>query len=289
MPSKSHADLLRAGIVRLRQAGVVDAEFSARSLLAFILNKDSVSLQLAINETADTGLETTYADLIEKRASRIPLQYLIGSVEFYDIKLAIDNRALIPRPETELLVDTAVRIIGNKSGRVLDMGTGSGCIAIAVARNAPGVKVVAIDISSDALALAENNAKTNGVGDRIEFIQADCLDIHSWAAGENYTMVISNPPYVTESEYDSVEPEIKLHEPRAALIVPDNDPLIYYKAIIDGCSIMSPPARNILFEIAANRADILKSTVWGKYPHYKIETIRDFSGADRILSIRIDD
>jgi len=288
MPSRNLAELLRAAITRLKQAGIVDAEISARALLGFLLNKNPASLQLIINEPVIGGLETLYAELIEKRAARCPLQYLIGSVEFYNVRLAVDSRALIPRPETELLVDTAVRIIGNRSGRVLDMGTGSGCIAIAIARNAPAVRVVAVDISSEALALAERNAAANGVGERIEFIQADCLQISSWAAGGEYTMVVSNPPYVTESEYLNIEPEIRLYEPRQALVVPDIDPLIFYKAVIDGCSAMAAPPENILFEMPGCRAGALIEAVTDRNPLYKIEIIRDYSGAERILILRID-
>ncbi len=288
MPSRNLAELLQAAIIRLKQAGIADAEISARALLGFLLDKSSASLQLIINEPAVGEWETSYAELIEKRAARCPLQYLIGSVDFYDTRLAVGNGVFIPRPETELLVETAVRIIGNGSGRVLDMGTGSGCIAIAIARNAPAVQVAAVDISSDALALAEMNAKANGVGDRIEFIQADCFQISSWAAGGEYTMVISNPPYVTESEYETLEPEIRLYEPRQALVVPDEDPLIFYRAVIEGCSKMAAPPENILFEMPAGRAGALKEVVSNRIPFYEIEIIRDYGGAERILSLRID-
>jgi release factor glutamine methyltransferase len=167
--------------------------------------------------------------LRELKAHR-PLQYVLGETEFADCTLALDERVLIPRPETEELVRRIARAYRGRTPAILDIGTGSGAIAVALARALPGSRVTALDISPDALDVARGNARTNGVA-----VDFQPMDILKECPEGRYGVIVSNPPYVRESERAAMRPNVLDHEPAAALFVPDDDPLVFYRAIA-GCA-----------------------------------------------------
>ncbi len=183
--------------------------------------------QLAISKEE----EQPFFDALAQLKLEIPIQYILGEAYFMDVTLKVNKNVLIPRPETEELVTWIVEDVQNlnlEHINILDIGTGSGCIAIALAKALPHAKVTALDISLEALALAQENAILNTV--EIEFVQGDVLD-ESLRLDSNFDIIVSNPPYVRELEKKEIKNNVKKHEPSLALFVPDNNALIFYKAI----------------------------------------------------------
>lgn len=185
--------------------------------------------------------------VVERLLGNEPIQYIFGEAQFYGLKFKVTPATLIPRPETEELVDMIVHQAGDTSDlRVLDIGTGSGCIAIALARNLRFPQVEALDISHDALAVAEENADT--LRTDVKFRGADALHLKTPVSPE-YDIIVSNPPYIAEHEKADMEPNVLDHEPHSALFVPDNDPLVFYKAISTFALKALKPYGKIYFEI----------------------------------------
>ncbi|MFD2561779.1 peptide chain release factor N(5)-glutamine methyltransferase [Aquimarina rubra] len=162
-----------------------------------------------------------------------PIQYIIGDTEFYGLYFKVDQNVLIPRPETEELVDWIIKDYEHKKGerklKILDIGTGSGCIAVSLAKNLPEAAVSAIDISEEALEIAMENAQYNDV--KVNFIQTNILELDFLE--ERFDIIVSNPPYVRELEKQEIKPNVLDNEPHLALFVSDNDPLIFYKKITE--------------------------------------------------------
>lgn len=199
---------------------------------------------------ADLSLEPFTTDRLLAMASRVaagePVQYVTGHARFYGLDLRVTPAVLIPRPETEGLVD---RIVDDAAARpdlrVLDICTGSGCIAIALARNLPFASVEAVDISPDALSVAEANARDLRAD--VRFRRADALDMPIPA--EPYDIIVSNPPYIADSEREAMDDRVLLHEPAIALFVPDTDPVRFYRAIAAYAARALRPGGRLYFEI----------------------------------------
>lgn len=166
---------------------------------------------------------------VERLCRHEPVQYVIGETDFFGLTMEVDRRVLIPRPETEELVAWLLSENGNEKKAFLDICTGSGCIAVALAKNRVGAHVMACDISPDALAVAQNNARRNGV--HIHFFQADALVRDFAEKLPPVDVMVSNPPYVLENEKEAMKPDVFDFEPSIALFVPDADPLLFYRAI----------------------------------------------------------
>ena len=175
----------------------------------------------------DESNQTLFLSAIERLKTHEPIQYVLGKTSFMDLEFKLNGSVLIPRPETEELVRLMLK--EDLDGKeILDIGTGSGCIAVSLAKNLPNAKVTALDISSDALKVAKENAKLNNVS--IEFIHADIFEYES---DKKYDVIVSNPPYVIESEKLLMKKNVLDFEPNLALFVEDIDPLLYYKQIIN--------------------------------------------------------
>jgi release factor glutamine methyltransferase len=280
----SVGELLAAGIKKLKSAGIEDAEISSRSILQKLLHKTPAQLQLAHTIEIADDLVREFYDLIDKRTGHYPLQYIIGEVEFYNIKMKVDERVLIPRPETEALVDFLIGKMKNQNPcEILDIGTGSGNIAISLAANLQNARVTATDISSVALELAKENAEINGVANKISFDQANCLDKSFWAGLPKFDVIVSNPPYVGQNQIDKLQPEIRDHEPLIA-VVSEDDELKFFKLISAnaGAALRSPGL--ICFEVGLGQSgevsEILKATL----PDIAIQVIDDLSGTARIVA-----
>jgi len=175
----------------------------------------------------DSNKEKLFLDALDRLISNEPVQYVLGKTTFMDLEFKVNSSVLIPRPETEELVRLMLK--EDLDGKeILDIGTGSGCIAISLAKNLPNAKVSALDISEEALIVARENAKLNNVD--IDFINADIFDYQS---DKKYDVIVSNPPYVRESEKALMKSNVVEYEPKQALFVADNNPLLYYKAILN--------------------------------------------------------
>ncbi len=175
-----------------------------------------------------------------------PLQYILGETEFYNCLIRVNPYTLIPRPETEELADLVIRENRDFTGSILDIGTGSGCIAIALSVNIPLSEVKGIDISAEALKLARQNNTINKAG--VTFLQSDIFSNDFLSCGK-YDIIVSNPPYVRDSEKQRMHKNVLLYEPATALFVPDNDPLVYYRRILEAAEFILNKPGTIYFEI----------------------------------------
>ena len=202
------AEALSSGVERLGAAGVDTPEVDAELLVAHVLGTS----RSGVHADRDREVPEEFEELLERRSRREPLAYVLGEWGFRRLTLKTDARALVPRPETEVVVERCLLLLrGKPEPRVLDLGTGTGAIALAIADEHPGARVTAVDSSAEALALARENAQALGL--HVE-LQLGALE----AAADGWDLVVSNPPYVTPAEWDTLQPEIRVWEPRAALV-----------------------------------------------------------------------
>jgi release factor glutamine methyltransferase len=208
-----------------------------------------------------------------------PLQYILGETVFYNCKIYVDGNVLIPRPETEELVDLILKENRNYKGSIIDFGTGSGCIAIALAYNLPDAKILATDISGEALALALKNAHYNHV--KINFVKSDLLtDMNP--SFPQAGIIVSNPPYIRPSEKDLMHRNVYDFEPHDALFVPENDPLVFYRAILETSKKILSANGKIYFEINEAMGDEMKKLCESS-GFINIQIIKDINGKERIV------
>lgn len=274
--------LLDWGKKQLKKSGIEDFDVSAEALLRYILDLSRPELLLNPRRTVDRNKIDEYKDLIFERAKRVPLQYLIGFVEFYNVKIKCDRRALIPRPETEVLVEIVLdKLKDFKSPKILDIGTGSGNIAIALAKNMDAGFVVGLDISEDALNLARENAVENNVQEHTIFLAGDILDRELIEDLDIFDCVVSNPPYVSESEIDILQPEVIEHEPRTALFS-SGDPLSFFKVIIGIAPEILRPDGLMAFEVGLGQAEMVKDLMSSKFRD--LHSYKDLAGIERVIT-----
>lgn len=272
---KTIANKIREGLSSYYPAGEVTAltriiatELLGVSQMAFYM-KDDVAL------TAEQ--ETLLDDAIARLQKHEPIQYILGYSDFCGLRFNVTPATLIPRPETSELVEwVASEVFGNE--KILDIGTGSGCIAISIANKLPQSKVSAWDISHDALAVATENSKANGCN--VVFKQVDILAYEP--ASEQFDIIVSNPPYIKENEKSAMHSNVLDWEPHTALFVPDNDPLLFYRTIAQKATTMLRPDGKLYFEI--NRA-YGKETVdmLSALGYANIELRKDFADNDRMI------
>jgi release factor glutamine methyltransferase len=210
---------------------------------------------------------------------RKPLQYILGETCFYNCILKVNGSTLIPRPETEELVELIIKENREFRGSILDLGTGSGCIAIALSVNLPGTRVAGIDISEGAVTLARENAvlnKSSAIFYKADINNFDSIDF------QNTGIIVSNPPYVRESEKKHMEKNVLDFEPHAALFVPDADPLLFYRSILKAADEIHVPGGRLYFEINEVMGQEMTHLL-EKNNYSKIEVIKDLNGRDRII------
>jgi release factor glutamine methyltransferase len=215
-------DALGAATDALGAAGVGEARLDAELLLAAATGRGRAALIADPGAELPSAVSRLYGELVRRRLRREPLAYIVGTKGFRRIELAVDRRVLVPRPETELLVEVALE---RAPGRVLDVGTGSGAIALAVAEEMPGVEVLATDTSPGALEVARANAERLGLADRVRFLDGTVPE------GERFDLVLANLPYVAEADWAGLEPEVTEWEPREALLA-GPDGLDAYRALL---------------------------------------------------------
>ncbi len=260
------------------------AKLEARIVLAHVLKCKPIDLLVRYSEQPDEKSRATFRELILRRADGWPVAYLVGQREFYLLTFEVSPAVLIPRPETETLVAEALKLlkpIANPS--VLDLGTGSGCIAVSIAHQKKDARVIAVDVSPDALDIAGRNAERHGVADRIDFRQGDLLA--AVPADGRFDLIVSNPPYVTPGELAGLAPEVRDHEPRLAL---DGGPdgLAFYRRIAMGAGAFLKPGGWLLVEIGATQDDAVRG-LFGERGALEVgKTIRDAAGLPRVVAAR---
>lgn len=235
-------------------------------------------------QEVDSQTELQLFSVLKNLKNNKPIQYIIGETLFYNLVFKVDEAVLIPRDETEELVDLIIKATKNSMARpksILDVGTGSGCIAIALKKNLPWVQASAMDISASALAVAKENAKINGV--EIEFFEADAL---TWSTEQKFDIIVSNPPYIMESEQETMHSNVLAFEPHTALFVSNTDPLIFYRAIADLALKALNPGGQLYFEINEQLGSDMFKLMKDK-GFKEIKLIKDLQQKDRILSCQV--
>jgi len=266
----------------LARKGVDSPRLQTELLLAHLLKLPRMKLYLNF-ERALTPAETdALRELVKRRGQREPLQHLTGSASFCGLEIAVNRHALVPRPETELLAELGWQYLSTLNSQpsiVLDFGTGTGCIAIALAAKCPSAKIVATDISPDALALARENAARNNVADRIEFRQGD--GVAALSAEIRFDLIISNPPYIPSAEIATLQPEVRDFDPRLAL---DGgaDGLDFHRKLAAETPPFLKPGGNIMVEFGDGQADAVRKIF--ETEKWVVEAVReDYSHRQRIL------
>lgn len=276
--------LLRQVKQALEVGGIPEVRHNALWLLGDVLGCSPAHL-MAYPERLATPEETTaLAAMLARRLQHEPVQYIVGYADFFGLRLSVSPAVLIPRPETEQVVETALALLaGHERPRVLDIGTGSGCIALALARECPDALVYACDVSTAALAVAHVNAEAHGL--TVAFLQADVLasDFPDQMPG-SFDFIISNPPYIAEDEATELDPEVHDYEPHLALFA-GGDPLVFYRAIARHASSLLVSGGEIVFETHAYHTDAVERLL-KESGFIDVEGRYDLSGRPRIVSAR---
>jgi release factor glutamine methyltransferase len=240
-----------------KSKGFESGRLEAQILLAHVLSCPRIELVARSDEVPEAKARATFRELVTRRAAGWPVAYLTGEREFYLLKFDVSPAVLIPRPETETLVQEALtRLKGRPAPVVLDLGTGSGCVAVSIAHQNKAVRVTAVDVSPDAAEVARRNAARHGVVDRVTVLVGDLFA--PLPPGSAFDLVVSNPPYVTTKEWESLPVDVREHEPRGAL---DGGPdgLAFYRRIAAGAAAVLKPDGAVMVEIGATQEDAVRA------------------------------
>jgi release factor glutamine methyltransferase len=270
---------------RLADAGIESSRLDAELLLA---EAAGVAREAVVTGSIDLSPATLekFEALLARRERREPIAYILRHKEFYSLDFEVTPAVLIPRPETEFVVATALECIAGKvNARVLDIGTGSGAIAIAIAVNAPRAQITAVDISADALAVASRNAGRHGVEDRVAFRRADCFDVlGGGAALETFDVIVSNPPYLDDAEIAALEPDVRGYEPRVAMSA-GSGRLQIMRRVAAGAPAHLAADGELIVEVAAGQAAAVAKLV-EEAGLRVVGVINDFVGHPRVVRAR---
>jgi release factor glutamine methyltransferase len=283
MNVSSIREILVWGTEKLSKEGIPTARLDAEVLLAYVLKKDRNWLYLESESEVNISDKAFYKALIDKRLKRVPVSYLTGHKEFMSLDFQVNANVLIPRPETELLIDTVSRL-GNAESNVLELGTGSGAIAVSLAKYNPRWLIWATDISMDALLIARENAISHDVIGRISFIQTDLFA--GIAVRAKFDWIISNPPYISADEFDSLPEEVKEYEPIVALNGGNDGLDVIRRMINEAFSFLKADGR-LAIEIGYGQIDDVKKIAdeVGKYSDYFV--INDYADIPRIFCCQL--
>lgn len=289
----------------LARKGVESPRLQTELLLANILNMPRMKLYLNFERTLSTTEIAAVRELVKRRGQREPLQHIVGSTSFCGFEMAVNPHVLVPRRETELLAEAGWQFLSTlapQPSTTLDFGTGSGCIAIALAGKCPAAQIVALDASVEALTLAKQNATANGVAERIEFVQGGGFDALQNAGQASrrpqtsasmergskpvlrFALIISNPPYIPTAEIASLQPEVRDFDPRAAL---DGgaDGLDFYRMFASNAEAHLRPRGKLMLELGDGQAEAVKQLLESQ--KWIVESVKqDYSQVQRILIAR---
>jgi len=263
----------------LADSNIVTPAREAGVLLAFTLGKDLSYIYAHPEQSLENGILHKFMDAVEKRSKRMPFQYISNRQEFMSLDFYVDQNCLVPRPETEILTEAAIGAVKKYTGtvRVLDIGTGSGAIAVSIAYYAPDAEVDAIDISEGALHVAAQNAKRHNVFGRVNFIHAD---INGFSAVKPYRVIVSNPPYIPSREIENLMPEVACYEPVTALDGGE-DGLYFYRIIGSKLKELLTPDGTVLVEVGAGQHEYVREIF--EKNGMRVSVLKDLAGTDRVV------
>ena len=286
MPTISQA--IAEGVRILRASGIEQERRTAGLLLCHAIGIDRTHLLTKSEEHIDEVKYRVYHRLLERRAAGEPVQYLTGRQEFYGLDFFVTPDVLIPRPETELLIEKVLKIVdteGLDSPLIVDVGTGSGCIAVTLAANLFNARLIATDVSDRALIIALNNAAKHRVNDRIEFLQGDLLEpLSNRGQTASIDLIVSNPPYVDEGLKSSIQREVRDWEPHGALFG-GVDGIEFYQRLISDCPEYLKTGGHLVIEIGYGQLEAIESMVAGTPSLKLVEVTNDLQGIPRTLTM----
>ncbi len=268
----------KKGIEQLEGVGITEAKLDARLLLEHVCGTAQNDIYAHPDRVLTESEEKLFCELIDRRAGREPVAYILGYWEFMGLKFTVSGDVLIPEQDSEFLVEEALRYCQD-GFTILDLCTGSGCIALGILGYTNDTRAVCTDISENALKIARKNAEDLGLSDRTEFIETDLFPEKGSVKAD---ILISNPPYIKRSVIDTLEPEVRDFEPRLALDG-DEDGLVFYRRIIRNAGDFLYSSGLILLEIGYDQAAEVKKLLEDEGHFHDIEVIRDFSGNDRVV------
>ena len=289
--------LLHDGIAQLEAARVPSAPLAAELLLMHTLGRDRAWIYAHPEQDLDSAACDAYFSLIVRRASGVPTQYLTGHQEFWGLDFEVTPDVLIPRPETEHVIEVALERLGIESSgnqarrkqefHIADVGAGSGCIAVALAHELPAAQVVATDISAAALDVARRNAGRHQVAGRIQFVECNLLDFASRGSRDEsrtFDLIASNPPYVSRREFSALQREVREHEPAGALLAGETGTEIYAPLIAQAAALLKPEGILVLelgHDSASEVSRLLSGREWGN-----VAVTNDLAGIRRVASAK---
>ena len=280
-------EILNHAVQKLKSAGIDRPRTNAELLLGAVLNKSKVDLYLNKDRVLSSDEIEKFNQFIQERISNKPVQYIIGTVEFFGLEFKVDQMVLIPRPETETLVEVVIKqLAGRRDPRIIDLGTGSGAIAVSLAVNLRNPFIYATDVSKDALEIAEGNAIRNKVENHIEFLCGDLFEpLKKKDLEGRIDCVVSNPPYVSRDEFDHLPKEVKDYEPIVALKTDEEGTSFHRKIIEDSLGFLNKGGI-LALEVGLGQANRVADLIRNREDFKDTEIKKDLGGIDRIVVSR---
>ena len=266
--------------------GIDSPRLSAELLLSFVLDLKRIELYTQFNKAVEQERLSHLHELVRRAGEHEPIAYLTGKKEFYSLDFDITKDCLIPRPETELLVERAIEFLRNRTGEqlVCDLCTGCGCVAIATARNFPSCKIVATDISDAALEVAERNILKHGLGNRLKLLHGDLFEpVIAGLGPAKFDLIVCNPPYVSEPDYEKLAPNVKDFEPKSALTA-GQDGLDIIKKIITDANQHLKPTGTLMLEIGNEQGAAVRKLLEDTHHFDTITIEKDYQKLDRLAA-----
>lgn len=287
IPAVNVRSALRDAMARMRSAGVPSHALAAELLLMHLMGRDRAWLYAHPEAPLDAENARRYSELITQRAAGTPTQYLTGKQEFWGLEFEVTPAVLIPRPETEHVIEVAVERLGkgraNASLRIADVGTGSGCLAVALAHEFPHAEIFATDISAAALAVAARNAARHHMAGRVHFLECNLLDGLANACG-TFDVIVSNPPYVARADEAQLQREVREHEPHEALFCGATGTEIYAPLVNQAAGLLKPGGLLVL-EIGYGALDRVRPLLDESSSWRQNRVADDLAGIPRVVSV----
>ena len=268
----------------LEKHGSETPRLDTEILLAHARGCRRIELYTHFDETVSESERTVMRELVRRRANAEPVAYLVGYREFFGLNFRVTPDVLIPRPDTETLVVELLEICKSiAEPRILDVGTGSGCIAVASGVNLPAARITAIDVSPAALVVARQNAADHGVTERIQFLEGDLFP--ALAAEDSFDVIASNPPYVGSGELETLAPDVRKHEPALALSAGPDGLAVISRLIAESPAYLAPGG-HLLLEISPEQEPEVRSRMEGSNAYKFVRSAKDMSGSVRVMKAR---
>jgi len=272
---------------KLEAAGIDAGAAEAEIILCDLLDFDRLHLYLHGPSIIDDDIMNRFEEIIEKRLTRYPLQYILGSAWFFGRKFCVDEKVMVPTPETELLLDSILRAARNLKVdpvKLLDIGVGSGVVALSAKLENPALDVTALDISNEALEVARLNARRFEIEDKITFVESDLFQ--EFSADQKFDIIASNPPYIADHEYEDLPPEVKA-DPSLALLAGPRGLDIIQRLIKRAPQFLNRPGL-LMFEIGYNQADEVAELIKEDSHYDRFDLFKDLSDIDRVVICHVD-